>query len=220
MIRLSFFAVAAIVVLGVAAPASQAGVQVGVSADQDGINSFYLAIGEQYRVPEREVVVVRDRKVPDDELPVVFFLARRARVEPGVIVDLRLGGQSWMDIALHYHLSPEIFYVHFDRDPGPPYGRAWGYYKNHKRAEWGKIRLADDDIVNVVNLKFMSERYGCAPSDVVQRRAKGDDFVVINGEFRAKKDHGKHDHNSVASSEHSKGKSNGKGHGKGHGSKD
>jgi len=57
-----------------------------------------------------------------------------------------------MDIALHYKLSPEIFYVHFDRDPGPPYGRAWGHFRNRERREWGKIRLADDDIVNVVNL--------------------------------------------------------------------
>jgi hypothetical protein len=204
------FAVAA--TMAAVAPNSQAGVQVGVSADDDGVKGFYLAIGEQYRVPEREVVVVRERNIPDDELPVVFFLARHANVEPGLIVNLRLGGESWMDIALQYHLSPEIFYVNFDRDPGPPYGKAWGYYKNHKHNEWKDIRLVDVDIVNIVNLKFVSERYGCTPVDVVKMRARGDNFVFIHKQVKGHKAE-KNNQKAVASSEHDQ--DHGKSHSKG-----
>ena len=216
MFRKLSFVISLVIVAAFGATNSQAGVSIGVSADQDGVKGFYLAIGEQYRVPEREVVVVRERNIPDDELPVVFFLARYASVEPGVIVKLRLGGESWMDIALHYHLSPEIFYVAFDRDPGPPYGKAWGYYKKHKRADWGTIRLADTDIVNVVNLKFVSERYGCTPNDVVKMRAKGDNFVSIHKQVKAGKA-AKNNQKSVASSDEDKGSGKGKGNGKGHG---
>ncbi len=215
MIRYFSLAIAAFVALVGFASASQAGVQVNVSADQDGIKSFYLEIGEQYRVPEKEVVVIRERRIPDDELPVVFFLARHASVEPDVIVTMRLGGQSWMDIALHYRLLPEIFYVQFDRDPGPPYGRAWGHFKHHKRSEWKEIRLEDDDIVNLVDLKFVSERYGCTPMEVVRLREKENSFVVIHRDIRAEKEHSK-----VRSKEHSKHKSKSEGsseHGHGHG---
>ena len=206
MTRFMSCAVAAMLALVLVAPQTNAGVSLGVSADQDGIKGFYLAIGEQYRVPEREVVVVRERNIPDDELPVVFFLASHANVEPGVIVKLRLGGESWMDIALHYKLSPEIFYVHFDRDPGPPYGRAWGYFHNRERREWGKIRLADDDIVNVVNLKFISERYGYEPDEIVKHRARGENFVAIHKEAKGHKHDGEKHSKQVADSEHSKGK--------------
>jgi hypothetical protein len=35
-----------------------ADVQVGLSVGEDGIKGFYLAIGEHYQVPEKEIVVV------------------------------------------------------------------------------------------------------------------------------------------------------------------
>ena len=63
-----------------------ADVSLGVSLDQDGLKGFYLAIGEHYKVPETEVVVVRQKNVPDEELPVVFFLARQASVSPETII--------------------------------------------------------------------------------------------------------------------------------------
>ncbi|MEW5796794.1 MAG: hypothetical protein AB1772_10595 [Candidatus Zixiibacteriota bacterium] len=202
---LTYLGIAAIG-LTLAASNARSGVDIGLSADDGGIRSFYLAIGDHYRVPEREVVVVRERSIPDDQLPVVFFLARYAKVEPGVIVKLRLSGQSWMDIALHYHLSPEIFYVQFDHDPGPPFGKAWGHYKKRDRGEWGKIRLADADIVNVVNLKFVSEHYGCTPAEVVKMRAKGDNFVSIHKQVKANKGQGKKSSSAVADSDNAKGK--------------
>jgi hypothetical protein len=173
--------------LVVGSPRVAAEVSAGVTIDEDGLKGFYLSVGEHYGVQEKEVVVVRERNVPDDDLPVVFFLARHARVEPAVIVKLRLGGKSWMDIAFHYGLTAEIFYVDFERDPGPPYGKAWGHFKKKKRADWGTIRLVDADVVNLVNLKFVSERYGYSPHEIVKMRAKGQDFVRIHKEVKARK---------------------------------
>src|SRR5437899_10852643 len=70
------------------------------------IGNFYFAVGNYYRVPEREVIVIRERRIPDNEIPVVLFLAERARVTPANIVNMRLSGQRWMDIAMHFQLSP------------------------------------------------------------------------------------------------------------------
>ena len=167
---------------------TKADVNVGISADEDGLKSFYLSVGEHYRVPEKQVFVVKERKIPDDELPVVFFIAKHASVEPGLIVDLRLGGKSWIDITAHFGLSPAIYYVAFERDPGPPYGKAWGHYKKHKKSEWKTIRFADADVVNFVNIKFMSERYGYTPEQVIKMREKGQSFVKVNGKLRKDKE--------------------------------
>jgi len=180
--RLAFFATA--MALTLSAITTKGDVSVGLSADNDGIKSFYLSIGEQYRVPEKEVIIVRERNIPDDELPVVFFIARQATIEPSVIVKLRLEGKSWIDITAHFGLSPAIYYVAFQKDPGPPYGKAWGYYKKHKKDEWKTIKLADADIVNFVNIKFMSERYGYSPDEVIKMRDKSQNFVVLNTKIK------------------------------------
>jgi hypothetical protein len=78
---------------------ARADVNVGVRADESGIKEFYLAIGDHYRAPEKEVVMVRERGIPDDDLPVVYFIARRAGVPPIAVIKLRLEGRSWTVIS-------------------------------------------------------------------------------------------------------------------------
>lgn len=159
-------------------------VDVGATIVDGTIRNFYLAIGEYYRVPEREVVVIRERHIPHREVPVVLYIAQHAHVEPGVIIDLRLQGRSWMDITLHFGLGPDIYYVPVREVSGPPYGHAYGHYKNKPKQEWKHIRLDDDEVVNQVNLRFISERYKYAPDDVVRMRSRGNDFISINEDIR------------------------------------
>jgi len=173
-----------------AASASAQNVSAVVSTTS-GHNSFYLAIGDYYRVPESRVVYVRDHcRIRDEELPVVFFLASRAHVDPQVIIDLRMGHRmSWPDITFHYGLTPGIYYVPVKR-VGPPYGNAYGHYKKHKK-DYRKVVLVDDDVVNLVNLRFMSEYHGKPAEVVMDRRGRGERFVVMNDEFcEEKRAHG------------------------------
>ncbi len=198
---------------------AKAQVSAGISITDEGVKSFYLAIGQTYRVPEREVVVIRERRIPDEELPVVFFIASRARVKPEVVVDLRLSGKSWMDITLHYHLRPSVYYIALDCDPGPEYGRAYGHWKR-PRKEWNRIRFEDDDIVKMVNLRFVTNHYGLKPSEVIRLRGEHRDFVRVNhevssAEYRSR--HGKSEKQSEGRGhdrENKHGKKNG--HGNGH----
>lgn len=176
----------AVLLLMPAAAAFAQNVSAGVSI-ASGHNSFYFSIGDYYRMPESRVVYVRDHyHVPDEELPVVFFLASRAHVDPWVIIDLRMQRRmSWLDITFHYGLTPEIFYVPVTR-VGPPYGNAYGHYKNHK-GNYKKVVLVDEDVVNLVNLRFMSEYHGIAPELVMDRRGRGERFVAMNNNFREEK---------------------------------
>lgn len=211
MYRKSMIALLALFAALLITPRTQAGVDIGLSLDEDGIKSFHLAIGEHYGVKEKEVIVVRERKIPDEDLPVVFFLAKHAGVTHDVIVRLRLGGSSWMQIATSYSLGADLFYVDFDRDPGPPYGKAWGRYKKHKRSEWHKVRLVDADIINLVNLKFAVAHYGCSPYDVVKMRAKGNGFAKFHKQARAEKmKKRKHKAKAVASTDNQKQKATAK----------
>lgn len=157
---------------------------VGISGGSKGIDGFHVSIGEYYRVPEREVVVVHKRGIAEEDLPVVFFLSQRARVSPNVIVDMRLKPMSWMDITLHFGLNPEIYYVPVTAHHHPPYGKAYGYYRNHPRHTWRNTRFSDSDIVNQVNLRFLSNHYGHAPERIMRSRGEGRGFVAIDQKMR------------------------------------
>jgi hypothetical protein len=166
---------------------SRAGIDIGISADESGIKAFYLAIGDHYKQPEKEIIVVRDRGIPDEELPVVFYLASRAGISPTAIIKLRLAGKSWMDITFHYGLTAEIFYIDLGKDPGPPYGKAYGHFKKMPRKKWSKIVLGDPDIVNFVNLRFLSSHYGYSPNEIINMRSKGQSFTKINANIKKSK---------------------------------
>jgi hypothetical protein len=173
---------------------AQAQVSGGISIKDDGVKSFYLAIGQNYHVAEREVMVVHERRIPDEEIPVVFFIAKKAHVRPAQVIELRLAGQSWMDITLHYRLRPDIYYVSMKGDPGQEYGRAYGHWRQPKR-EWRKWRLDDDDIIKMVNLQFVSNHYRLKTNEVVRLRGQHSNFIDVTREVdsREYRDRGRRD---------------------------
>ena len=172
---------------------SNAGVNLGASIDDDGLKSFYLAIGDHYKVQEKEVVVVQKRQVRDEEMPVVFYLARQAKVSPEVIVELRLEGRTWMEITTNFGLYADIYHINVTTQAGPPYGKAYGYCKNKPKSEWRKLSFSDSEIVNFVNLRFVSEHYGISPDEVVKLREQGQNYVLINENMKKEKEKGKKD---------------------------
>jgi len=160
------------------------GVDIGLSIEDGSISQFHLAIGSFYHVPEKEMKVVVEKKIPDEEWPVVFFIARRAKVSPEKVIELRLGGKNWMQISLHYGINADAYYVPAERVSGPPYGKAYGHYKNKKRSNWNHITLSDTDIINFVNLRFLSEHYGYSADEIIKLRSSGKNFININDEVK------------------------------------
>jgi hypothetical protein len=176
------------------------------------IGDFHVAVANYYHVPEREVVVIRERRIPDDEIPVALFIASRAGVPWARVVDMRLRGDSWWNISVRLGLGPEVYYVPVAVMPGPPYGRALGHYKKKHRKEWRTIVLTDADVVNLVELRFLSEHYGVPPERIIELRNHDRDFVAIHAEVRGKGDHGRGGEARTSEDYRGKGKGRGKGH--------
>lgn len=168
--------------LGVILTARTGSAQTAFSVSAD-IGNFRAAVSNYYRVPEREIVVIRERRISEDEIPVVLFVAQRARVTPATVIALRESGRSWWDISVHFGLGPEVYYVPVVVTPGPPYGKAYGHYKEKSRQKWNTIVLADDDVVNLVHLRFLSEHYGVPPERVIEARRHQTNFVLVNAEI-------------------------------------
>ncbi len=153
---------------------ANAQVNIGVAVGNNGLDSFHLAIGDYFKVSDQQVQACEDYNISDEDQPVVFFIAQRAAVSPEAVILLRSHGWSWMQIALHFRLNPRIFYTP-GTYVGTPYER--GYHSFQGR---GRINLSDGDIVNFVNLKFMSEHYGHDPGEIARLRAQGKSFRDIN----------------------------------------
>ena len=179
------------------------------------IGDFHVAVANYYHVPEREVIVIRERRIPDDEIPVALFIARHAGVPWTRVVDMRLRGDSWWDISVRLGVSPEVYYIPVAVAPGPPYGRALGHYKNKHRKQWSTIVLTDADVVNLVELRFLSEHYHVAPERIIEMRGHDRDFVAIHADVRGggKDDSDRRDVRTSREQD-SQGKARGKGRGK------
>jgi len=205
--------VASLVTLAPTVGADRAFAQTAFSVSAH-IGDFHVAVANYYQVPEREVIVIRERRIPDDEIPVALFIARHAGVPWTRVVDMRLRGDSWWDISVRLGVSPEVYYVPVAVVSGPPYGRALGHYKKKHRKEWRTIVLTDADVVNLVELRFLSEHYHVAPERIIELRGKDRDFVAINYEVRGRgKDSDRRDNEDGNS--RGNGKRSNKGHGKG-----
>ena len=177
-------------VLAPAAAAAAAQVDLGISISDGRLRSFYIAVGDHYRVAPRAVVDLRTRyRLLDEELPIVYFLAARAHVGPQAVIDLRLGRRTWFEVAVRLGLSPEIFFLPLRAERiGPPYGNAYGYYRKHGRGgDWRALVLSDREVVDLVNLRFLSEYHGVDPDDIIVMRGRQTSFVRIHDEIgRAK----------------------------------
>lgn len=177
-------------------------VQAGALFSGDGLRSFYFAVGNYYQVPEREVTVIHESAIPPDEVPVVFYLAQQAHVAPAVVVDFRRRGGSWADVAYHLHLAPDVYYF----PGGPPYGKAYGYWKKHPPR--------DEEVVDAVNIHFLSDYHRVAPDVVWTERSRGRSYAVVARDFEAKS--GKHKEEWKDDDDQGHGHGHGHGHGKGH----
>lgn len=156
-----------------------------VFPEEEALSGFFLAVGDYYRIPQTEVVIIWERGIPAYEIPVVLFIAKRAHVAPEIVMDFRLRDNTWLYTTLRFGLGPEIFYVPVGvvvKDS--LYGKVYGYYKYKPKKEWKKIVLSDDDIINLVNLKLMSEHYGYPPEKIIRMRSGGQEFNSINNEIR------------------------------------
>lgn len=150
-------------VLGAAAPAAAQG------ADGDGVAAYYRAVGEHFRVPANEIMILSEWRLPAEEIPVVLFVASRGGISPEAVVAHRRAGRGWGDVARRYRLDATSFHVPLDGPAGSLAG-AYEAYRSRPQPQWSGIELADSDIVALVNLRVLAEVLGTRPEAVLQAR--------------------------------------------------
>ena len=146
---------------------------------------FRNAVSRYFQAPEQQVVLAGHGKIKDEELPVLFLIVQKAQVSQEKVTRLRGKGASWLTTARHFGVTPDVFYVPL-KNPVDPFKKPLGYFKSRKKNQWRKIVLKDKEIVNLVNLKFLSEFYKSPPETIAGWHGQGKSFVEINAELQAR----------------------------------
>lgn len=137
-----------------------------------------------------EPILPRVRYVEAD-LPVILFLANVSGRPVERIVDLRAPGLDWEVVFRRCRVSPNVLFVGIDRDPGPPYGRAWGHWRRNRRA----MRLTDADIAGLVQIQIGSRLAGVRPYELARARGRGTPVFSYVAEKKGRPYHaGRRDH--------------------------
>ncbi len=165
---------------------------------------------------ELEPVLPRLQYV-DADLPVVLFLAHECGRPPGYIVDLRARGLAWSVIFTRVGVRPDVLFYGIDRDPGPPYGHAYGYWRKDPRG----VRLSDNDIAGLVQVQIGARAARLAPYEIARGRGRGERVEYMVAEkrgrpYRGDRDRGRDDGRRGGNDDR-RGKGGLKEHGHGHG---
>ena len=149
-----------------------------------------------------EPVLPRLRYVEAD-LPVVLFLADECGRPPEYIVDLRDRGLSWSVIFARVGVPYETLFYGINRDPGPPYGNAWGHWRKHPR----RARLSDRDIAGLVQVQIGARAARMRPYELARARGQGRPVAYVVAERQGRPYHAGKKHDESDRGDRGRGKS-------------
>ena len=185
-----------------------AAVQIGDNTD------VYFAVSSRYYGQDEQKVRKWNGQCGDsDDLAVALFISSRGHVSPDKVIAMRGTGMSWWEISVRLGVPADAWFVPVKKDPGPPYGNAYGHWKKHGKKSPAKMNLSDADAQNLVAVRMLHEYYGVSVEVAMEWRSSGRDLEDITaGAYRNRHGKDKKSHDKVAASSHgSQGKSKGKG---------
>lgn len=201
----------------IASPVSAAlDVDLGAAVRIGDDTDLYFAISSRYFERDRREVEHWGHRCDDpDDLAVALFIAHRSGRSPNFLFSLRHEGLSWWEIGIRVGLPVDAWFVPVERDPGPPYGNAYGYWKNHKKK--GKkqksrsgYELTDADARNLVAVRMIHDYYDVSVDVAMEWRSSGRELrSLLADEYHRR--HGK----KGGASEQARNDSGPQGHGKG-----
>lgn len=145
------------------------------SVTNDNQLFLHLAVGE-YGYPRTVVEPCLPRlRYVEEDLPVVLFLARASGRPVDYIVGLRSGGLSWAVVFSRVRVPYDVLFVGIDRDPGPPYGKAWGHWKKRSKS----MRLSDSDVRGLVQIQTGHRVTGASSFELARARGQGKSVAVL-----------------------------------------
>jgi hypothetical protein len=72
---------------------------------KDAAVDYYDSISDHFRNSRRAVLAIRDKGIPDEEIPAVLYIARNSSASPNQVIDARKAGKAWGDLAREHKVK-------------------------------------------------------------------------------------------------------------------
>lgn len=155
----------------------------GLATDSEDalLETYQLAVSNYYDVPLESVLDASDAGLPNEELPVLFFITDQTNASSTAILTARLDGQDWATIASDHNLSATDFHVHTnEEDSGARFNRIFHKFKDLTRQEFDRVELEDSDIIDLTNLRFLYRHYNYSQHIIMSQASQGKSFLELN----------------------------------------
>ncbi len=171
--------------------AAQAGVDVNFGANVhagDDARLFVSITSRYFDREPRDVEGWQERCYPDpDDLAVALFLSANGDMDPDAIFALRKQGLGWFEVSQRCHVPVVAFFPAVARDPGPPYGKAYGHWRKYRRDHRHVMKLNDEEIRHLVGAQVIRDYYGVPLETAMKWRSSGRDVrSVMVREYRSR----------------------------------
>ncbi|MBU2503214.1 hypothetical protein KJ682_17940 [bacterium] len=118
-----------------------------------------------------------------DELPLAFTIAAGAGADPAAVAAKRAEGLDWRTVLADFGLGCDLFHLEIRGFlPSPIFQPIFDKFDADNPAQWASAPLTDMDLLNLANLKFITESQDYSLYRVVAMRDKGRGFTQIHQE--------------------------------------
>lgn len=152
-----------------------------------GTTEFVQGAIQQFGQSPQVAAALKAAGIKEEELPLLLTVAQQSKKTPEEIAKMRQSGRSWNDIMTTTKVSPETIYAPATGPVGPPYGNAYGYFRNRPQKDWKNIKLTDEEAVGLANVKYLSQRHQVPPAEIIRRKAPGKSFAAVDDDVKKDK---------------------------------
>lgn len=170
-------------------------------------------ISADYGIPASNAVYYQSQLGNWADVATALFVAKVAHTTPERIIQLRMAQTPWSVIAADEHISPNALYIPAVDNTtvvrqGPPYGKAWGYWRKHPN---NRVVFTDAQFENRAVLLGTSQFYNIPANTEVQLVQRGTPFnTIIVQHEREREKHEDHDNGNHDNGNHGNRHDNGK----------
>lgn len=141
--------------------------------------AFFHALGNHFQVSLREIRIIADWDLSPDEVPVVLFLSRRAGVSPDALAGFRREGREWLAVASVFGVGPRTLHLDLPREGDlGVLEEVYRQFRSLPTRGWDRIRLGDEEIVTLVNLRVLSRELELSPLDILRTKEEAGSFAL------------------------------------------
>jgi hypothetical protein len=162
-----------------AIPAAPASGQAPAGDRQAALDGYVRVLSTHFGIPQNEVRILTEGRVPVDELPVALRLARFSGIPPVSLLAQRRSGESWQAIARRHDLGAATFHVAIpDGQVDASVARVHGLFRDAPPSRWDAIELTDAEYVALANLLVLSAELGASHGQILEARAAAGSFLL------------------------------------------